>query len=68
MVPSSAYQNLEDDEATEALEKKYSQSISYAYDVLGKVDKTISSRNLGDLMAKYYLDNYIIYEYIMVHH
>ena len=56
VVHYSQYQNLEDDAATEALEKKYAQSISYAYDILGNVDRMVTSDELGDLMAQYYLD------------
>ena len=56
VVPYSAYQNLADDAATEDIEKKYAQSISHAYDILGRVDKVVTGDELGDLMAKYYLD------------
>ena len=56
VVNYSVYQNLEDDETTEEIEKKYAQTISYAYDVLGRVDKIFDSNTLADLMSKYYLD------------
>lgn len=56
VIHSSKYKDLEDDAATEELEKKYAQSISYAYDVLGRADQTVSGDQLGDLMAQYYLD------------
>lgn len=56
VVPYSVYQNLADDAATEEIEKKYAQSISHAYDILGRVDKTVTGDELADLMSKYYLD------------
>ena len=54
-ISASVYSQCEDDAATEALEDKYAETIDYAYSVLGRVDKSISSDELGDLMSKYYL-------------
>ncbi|MBQ8859447.1 MAG: bifunctional metallophosphatase/5'-nucleotidase [Clostridia bacterium] len=55
IVRSAVYAQQEDDPATEALEDKYAETIEYAYGVLGRVDATVSSGRLADLMAEYYL-------------
>ena len=56
VVRAGVYSQYADDPATEALEAKYAETISYAYGVLGRVDAPISSDRLGDLMAQYYLE------------
>ena len=56
VVSSTAYGSLEDDAATEALEQRYADVIDRAYNSLGRVDRTVSSSELCELVAQYYLD------------
>lgn len=56
VIRTSAYEHLEDDAATEELEKRYDDVIEYAYGVLGRVDRDLSSSEVADFVAKYYLD------------
>lgn len=56
IVRPAAYADLEDDPATEALEDKYRETIDRAYRVLGRLDRSYSSRELGDIAATLYLE------------
>ncbi|MBQ8416371.1 MAG: bifunctional metallophosphatase/5'-nucleotidase, partial [Clostridia bacterium] len=56
IVRHQRYESLSDDPATEALEEKYRETIDRAYRVLGRVDRSYSSGELGDLAAELYLE------------
>ena len=55
VVANGAYKSLQDDEATEALENKYSDIIDYAYAPLGVVSKELSDNAVEDYVASFYL-------------
>ena len=56
IVRPATYADLEDDPATETLEDKYRETIDRAYEVLGTLDRSYSSKELGDLAAELYLE------------
>ena len=56
VVRSSTYANLDDHEATEAIEDKYSQIIDYAYSPLGTVPTKQNSSVVADYVAELYLE------------
>lgn len=55
-VGNSAYKNLEDDIATEAVEDKYSNIIDFAYSELGIVSRKYTDYELEDYVASLYLE------------
>ena len=56
IVSSYDYSTFEDDEATEALEDKYSDVINKAYETLGYANRYYSSDEISDMVAKLYLE------------
>ena len=56
VVASSVYSQYEDDPATEAIEEKYSNTISKAYEVLGNVSTEQSSSAVADIVSELYLE------------
>ena len=56
VVTNSVYSQYEDDAATEALEEKYSDTISKAYEVLGNVSIKQSSSTVADIVSELYLE------------
>ncbi len=56
IIRTSAYSNLEDDLATEAIEDKYSDIIDYAYSELGYVSKYMDDSEVESYVASLYLE------------
>ena len=56
IINSSEYKDLPDFEATEELEKKYSDTIEFAYTELGNVFRRYSDKEIEDFVAKLYLE------------
>ena len=56
VVRNSVYSQYEDDAATEAIEEKYSDTISKAYEVLGTVSTKQSSSVVADIVSELYLE------------
>ena len=56
IVSNYKYSSLEDDPATEELEDKYSDIIDIAYEVLGTINRSLNSSELGDLAARLYAE------------
>ena len=56
VVRNSVYSQYADDVATEALEVKYADTISKAYEVLGNVSTKQSSSAVADIVSELYLE------------